>query len=97
MQKTELIRMLAERAGLSQTQARQALDALTEIVGETLAAGEKVTIPGFGTFEVRVRTERQGTNPQTRQPMTIPAGRAPGFVAGSGLRERVRTTETEQA
>lgn len=93
MQKTELIRVLAERAGLSQTQARQALDALTEIIGETLAGGEKVTIPGFGTFAVRVRAERQGTNPQTREPMTIPPGRAPGFVAGSGLRERIRSTE----
>ena len=97
MQKTELIRLLAERTGLSQAQAREAIDAFTDIVGEALAAGEKVSIPGFGTFEVRVRNERQGVNPQTRQPITIPAGKTPGFAAGSGLRERVRAAETGQA
>jgi DNA-binding protein HU-beta len=95
MQKTELIRAVAERSGLTQLQVRQAIESLTAIVGETLAAGEKVSIPGFGTFDVRVRNERQGINPQTRERITIPSGRAPGFVPGVGLREKVRVPQAE--
>ena len=45
---------------------------------------------GFGTFEVRERKERQGRNPQTREPMTIPASKLPAFSAGKALKDAVK-------
>lgn len=89
MQKTDFVRAVAERTGVSQKDARHVIDAALDIIAETLKAGEKVTLTGFGTFEVRQRQERPGVNPQTRQKITIPAGKTPGFSASSPLKQAV--------
>ena len=65
MNKTELVKVVAEQAELTQKDASKAVDALIETISETLAQGEKIQLIGFGTFEVRDRSARKGRNPQT--------------------------------
>ncbi|ABN42254.1 gp50 [Sodalis phage phiSG1] len=90
MNKPELIRAVSEKADISQAKAGLVIDALTEAVTQTLAAGDVVSLVGFGTFEVKSRAERPGRNPKTGEAMTIPAARVPAFRAGKGLKEAVR-------
>ena len=90
MNKTELIAEIAERAEISKKDAEKALKAFTDVVADELVKGEKVQLVGFGTFEVRERKERQGRNPQTREPMTIPASKLPAFSAGKALKDAVQ-------
>ena len=90
MQKTDFVKSVAERAGVSQKEAKQVVDSALEIITETLKSGEKVTLTGFGTFEVRQRQEREGVNPQTRQKIKIAATKTPGFSASSTLKEAVK-------
>jgi DNA-binding protein HU-beta len=56
-------------------------------MSKALAGGEKISISGFGTFEVRERAERQGTNPRTGERMTIEATRSVAFKQGKALKE----------
>ena len=90
MQKTDFIKKVAERADLSQKDTKKAIDAALDIIAEALANGEKVTLTGFGTFEVRERQAREGVNPQTREKIKIEATRTPGFSASSTLKDRVK-------
>ncbi|ABY33904.1 MULTISPECIES: HU family DNA-binding protein [Chloroflexus] len=90
MQKTDFIKAVAERAKVSQKETKLIIDAALEVITEALARGEKVTLTGFGTFEVRSRQAREGVNPQTREKMHIPATKTPGFSASSTLKEAVR-------
>lgn len=90
MTKTDLIDMVADKAGMSKVDSKKAVDAIADIVGNALSRGEKVTWTGFGTFEVRSRTSRMGRNPQTGAPMRIPATKTPAFRAGKGLKDRVK-------
>jgi DNA-binding protein HU-beta len=90
MQKTDFIKAVAERTGISQKETRQVIDAALDVIAEQLKKGEKVTLTGFGTFEVRHRQAREGVNPQTRQKITIAATRTPGFSASSTLKESVK-------
>jgi DNA-binding protein HU-beta len=90
MQKTDFVKSVAERAGVSQKEAKQVVDSALDIITETLKQGEKVTLTGFGTFEVRQRQEREGVNPQTRQKIKIAATKTPGFSASSTLKEAVK-------
>lgn len=90
MQKIEYIAEVAERTGISKKEARRILDAMLEVIGERLQAGEKVVLTGFGTFEVRSRQSRQGVNPKTRERMQIPATKTPGFSASNTLKMMVR-------
>lgn len=89
MTKQDLINAVADKAGLTKVDSGKALDALVEVVSEALSNGQKVTWTGFGTFEVRQRAARMGRNPQTGQPIHIPAGQRPAFKAGKGLKEAV--------
>ena len=89
MNKSELVASVAEKAGLTKKDAEKAVNAVFDSITETLVAGEKVQLVGFGTFEVRERKERQGQNPQTTQPITIPATKVPAFKAGKGLKDAV--------
>ena len=82
MTKVELIAAVATNAGLTKKDAEKAVSATLDVITEALKNGEKVSLVGFGTFEVRERKERQGRNPQTREPMTIPASKLPAFSAG---------------
>ena len=81
---------MAANAGLTKKDADKAVSATLDVITETLQKGEKVSLVGFGTFEVRERKERQGRNPQTREPMTIPASKLPAFSAGKALKDAVK-------
>ena len=76
MTKSELINAIAEKAGLSKIDASKALAATLESVTDALKAGDKVALIGFGTFSVSLRAARTGKNPQTGEPLTIPASKA---------------------
>ena len=89
MTKAELVAKIAEKTGLSKKDSEAALNAFMETVKEALSNGEKVSLVGFGTFEVVERAERKGRNPQTGEEITIPATKAPKFRPGKGLKEAV--------
>ena len=89
MNKTELIDAMAEKTGLTKKNAEAALNAFVETVSEQLVKGDKVSLVGFGTFEVTERAAREGRNPQTGETMTIAASKAPKFKAGKGLKDQV--------
>ena len=89
MNKSDLINKIAEKSGLNKKNSEAALNAFISSVEDTLKEGNKVTLVGFGTFEVRERAERKGRNPQTKQEITIPASKAPVFKAGKGLKDNV--------
>lgn len=87
MNKTELVAAMADKAGLTKKDANAALKAFTEVIEETLKAGDSIQLVGFGTFEVAERAERTGRNPQTGAEMVIPASKAPKFKAGKALKD----------
>ena len=89
MTKADLVAKISEKAGLSKKDAEAALNAFMDAVKEALSGGEKVSLVGFGTFEVVERAERKGRNPQTGEEITIPATKAPKFRPGKGLKDAV--------
>ena len=89
MNRTELRDAIASEAGLSNAQADKALTATLDAITAALAKGDKVTLPGFGTFETRERAARQGRNPQTGESIDIAASTAPAFKAGAALKKAV--------
>jgi len=90
MTKMDLIETVAGKVGLTKADAGRAVDALLDAVSAALAKGEKVTVTGFGTFEVRQRAARMGRNPQTGAPLHIAASKSPAFKAGKGLKDAVK-------
>ncbi len=89
MTKTELINAVAEKAELSKKDADKAVNAVFDAIAKTLAGGEKVQIVGFGSFEVKSRSQRVGRNPRTKEEIVIPASKLPVFKAGKSLKEQV--------
>lgn len=89
MNKTELIKHIAETAGLSQKQATSALQAVETAIIDSLANGNTVELKGFGTFSLKERAERQGRNPKTGETITIPAQKTPHFKAGKAFKDAV--------
>lgn len=89
MNKTELSAAVAAKADLTRKQAEAAVNAVVEAVGETLTAGGKVQIVGFGTFEVKNRPARKARNPRTGAEIDIAASKAPVFKAGKALKDIV--------
>lgn len=85
MNKTELINAISEKAGLSKVDAKKALDAFTETVGEEMKKGEKIALVGFGTFSVSEKAARKGINPRTKETIDIPAKKVVKFKAGAEL------------
>ena len=90
MTKVELIAAVAEKANLTKKDAEAAVNGALDVITESLKGGDKVTLVGFGTFEVRERPERKGRNPQTKEPMTIAASKLPAFKAGKALKDAVQ-------
>ena len=90
MNKPEIVKAMAQKMESTNTLAEKALEAFQEVVLETLAEGGKIQLVGFGTFEVANRKEREGRNPSTNQPMTIPASKKPKFKAGKQLKDAVK-------
>lgn len=91
MTKAELVASIASETGLKKVDAERALSALTGAIQGALVEGRKVTLVGFGTFSVAERAERVGRNPQTREPMTIPASKSVKFKPGKAMREAVNS------
>ncbi|MCI6646288.1 MAG: HU family DNA-binding protein [Oscillospiraceae bacterium] len=89
MNKTELIATVAEKAELSKKDSEKAVAAVFDAITESLKAGDKVALVGFGTFDVKDRPERTGKNPRTGEPVAIAATRVPTFKAGKGLKDAV--------
>lgn len=89
MTKADLITVVAQKTNLSKKDSDKAVAAVLEAITETLAAGEKVSLVGFGTFEVKERAAREGINPRTKEKIEIPSSKLPVFKAGKGLKEEV--------
>lgn len=90
MNKAELVEEVANQIGLTKKVSREAVDAIISAITDSLGREEKVTLVGFGTFQVMGRKARKGRNPQTGETIQIPAKKVPKFVPGKGLREAVR-------
>jgi DNA-binding protein HU-beta len=89
MNKGELIDAIARSAGVNKKEADAILSATLDVIKDTVASGDKVTLVGFGSFEPRERQSREGRNPKTGQKMTIPATKVPAFSAGKVFKEKV--------
>ena len=89
MNKTELIAALSAKTGMQKKNAEAALNAFVEVVTETMAAGDKVQIVGFGSFEVKERPARVARNPRPGEEIEIEASKAPVFKAGKALKDTV--------
>ena len=90
MNKTELVSAIAEKAGLTKVDAKNALDATLDAISEALAQGDKIALVGFGTFSVAEKGARTGINPATKAKIEIPARKAVKFKAGAELTATVK-------
>jgi len=90
MTKAELIASIGKEAKISNAAAEKAVNAFTNTVMKALKKGDKLTLPGFGTFSVAKRKARVGRNPQTGKEIKIPATRVAKFKAGNLLRNAVK-------
>ena len=91
MNKNQLIEEIAKQAKLKKDEAKQALDAVFQIITESLKNDEPVAIPGFGKFTVRKRKAMKGRDPRTGDPIDIPATKLPSLVASSVLKKVVNS------
>ncbi len=89
MNKAEVIDTMARNLGASKADAERALNAFVDAVTEGLTASGDVAIVGFGTFRRTERKARMGTNPQTKQPIQIPASVGVNFRAGKALKDKL--------
>lgn len=88
MNKATLIAKIAEKSELTKKQAETALNAFTDTIVETLQAGDKIQMMGFGTFEIKERAARTGRKPATGETIEIPAKKIPTFKAGKGFKDQ---------
>ena len=91
MKKSDLVDAIAGKSGVAKAQAQTLVEDVFELISDALQKGEKIDLRGFGTFSVKDSAARTGRNPQTGEPIQIPARRVPGFKAGKELRDRVNT------
>ena len=89
MNKAELVAAIAEKTELSKKDSEKALKAFIDVVTEELIKGEKISLIGFGTFEVSERAAREGRNPKTNETIHIPASKVPAFKAGHEFKKLV--------
>lgn len=89
MNKAELISAVSEKTGLSKKDSEKAINATFDTIGESLEAGERVQLVGFGVFDIKDRPARMGRNPKTKEEISIPASRVPTFKAGKALKDSV--------
>ena len=89
MNRAELTAAIVKKTGFTKKDAEKALGTVTEVIAEALAAGEKVQVVGFGSFEVRNRPARVARNPRTGEQIEIAASKAPVFKAGKALKDSV--------
>lgn len=89
MNKSELIDAVADESGLAKAEVQRALDSMLDTITGSVKRGEKVSISGFGNFELRERGARTGRNPQTGEQMRVPASKSPAFKPGKAFKEAV--------
>jgi nucleoid DNA-binding protein len=89
MNKTEFVEAIAKESGLTNADARKAVEAVITTVEKTLKKGDEIALTGFGKFSVSKRAARTGRNPQTGEAVKIKASKAPKFSAGAGLKTAV--------
>ena len=89
MNKTELIAVAAESAGVTKKDAERVLNAALDAITQSMVRGDKVQLSGFGIFEVKDREARVGRNPRTKETIQIPATRQPVFKASKALKDTV--------
>lgn len=89
MKKDELVQAIAEKSDVTRADVDRALKGLVDVVTSQVASGERLQIPGLGTFEARQRSAREGRNPQTGESMQIAATTVPGFKAAAAFKEAV--------
>lgn len=89
MTKADLVNLIAEKGEYTKKDADKALSTVVDVITDSLVKGEKVQIVGFGTFEVRERKAKVAKNPKTKQPVNVPAKKAPAFKPGKALKDAV--------
>ena len=89
MNKTELVEAIASSTEMTNNAVDNLFTAFVDFVSEDVLKGDKVSLKGFGNFEVRERGERTGRNPRTGETMTIAASKAPAFKSSSALKNAV--------
>lgn len=89
MNKAELVEQVAEKTGKTKKEASMTVDSVFQTISDALKEGEKVTLIGFGNFEVRERAARKGRNPQTGEEIEIKASKVPAFKPGKQLKDAV--------
>jgi DNA-binding protein HU-beta len=90
--KGELVDAIAESASISKGDAENALNAFINTVQDAVASGDKVTLPGFGSFQPTLRKARTGIDPRTREPKQIPERKAAKFSVGSKFKAQVQAS-----
>jgi DNA-binding protein HU-beta len=90
MTKAELVSKIASEGGITQSQADKAVDGFVSAVSDALSGGDKITLVGFGTFIVGIRSQREGRHPRTGEKITIPESKVVKFKAGKTLSEKVK-------
>lgn len=89
MNKGELVDAVAEKANVTKKEADAIISATIETIMDSVAADDKVTLVGFGSFEPRLRKAREGRNPKTNEKMIIPETTVPAFSAGKAFKDKV--------
>ncbi|MDJ0949592.1 MAG: HU family DNA-binding protein [Alphaproteobacteria bacterium] len=87
MNKNEFIAEVADRSGMSKSDAASAVDCVIDVITDSLQRGGEVRLVGFGTFHVTQRAATTGRNPRTGEKIQIPASRQPKFKAGKALKD----------
>lgn len=89
MTKTELVNLIAQNGEYSKKDAEKALATVITSISDTLANGEKISLVGFGTFDVKDRKEKEGINPATKEKIIVPARKVASFKPGKALKDAV--------
>ena len=90
MTKQEFVDQVSSSSGLGKKEAGDAVDAVLNVIQETLSRGGEINFTGFGKFTVADRGARQGVNPQTGERIQIAASKAPKFSAGADLKKALK-------
>jgi DNA-binding protein HU-beta len=93
MTKTELVNLIAAKTGKTKSASATIVDSILDAIKGALKKGDKVTLVGFGTFQVAKRAARSGVNPRTRQKIKIKASKTPRFKAGKALKDAVKKSK----
>lgn len=89
MNKEELVSAIAGASKMTKKDVNVVLDSTLKCISDALKQDDKVTLVGFGTFQVKARAAREGRNPKTNEVLHIPAKKVPVFTPGKGLRETI--------